>query len=308
MTPTETLIMHWDGESWSIVTSPSPGTHNDVLYGLDAISAGDIWAVGSSSNSDDSLIPLAMRWDGVRWSVVATPKTSASFDTLFSVKAFAQDDAWAVGYQGESHLARRTLIMHWDGTSWSIIPSPNPSSAGNALFEVDGISTNDIWAVGGSTESALTLHWDGVTWGVVPSPKAGEYSNLEAVAAISADDVWAVGSYYADNAVRGLIEHWDGTQWNVIPSADIGDVDVERFIGVVAIRPDDIWAVGNYGSFESPEVLIEHWDGTRWTRSPSISPYALADSLSLDALTATSPDDIWAVGIDAIIMRYSSDF
>ena len=58
-------------------------------------------------------------------------------------------------------------------------------------------------------------------WSVVLSPNPSAYANiLKAVAAVSASDVWAVGSYY--NSQKGvmetLIEHWDSTSWSVVPS------------------------------------------------------------------------------------------
>jgi hypothetical protein len=47
---------------------------------------------------------------------------------------------------------------------------------------------------------------------------------LYSVAALSADDVWAVGTSYAgyQGLYEGhtLIEHWDGHSWQIIPSAD----------------------------------------------------------------------------------------
>src|SRR5207244_3460984 len=99
------------------------------------------------------------------------------------------NDIWAVGYSS---------ILHWDGTSWAVVPSPNVG----ILFGVAAVSANDVWAVGyyhrSGIAQALTLveHWDGSRWSVVPSPNVDTTDNiLFGVAAVSANDVWAVGDY-----------------------------------------------------------------------------------------------------------------
>ena len=56
----------------------------------------------------------------------------------------AANDAWAVG-----HVNDQTLTIHWNGTAWSIIPSPNPGISFNNLAAVAAIAPNDVWAVGG---------------------------------------------------------------------------------------------------------------------------------------------------------------
>jgi hypothetical protein len=38
--------------------------------------------------------------------------------------------------------------MHWDGTSWKIVTSPQPDASLDILTGVTAISTNDVWAVG----------------------------------------------------------------------------------------------------------------------------------------------------------------
>jgi hypothetical protein len=42
---------------------------------------------------------------------------------------------------------RQTLIEHWNGTQWSVVPSPN-LMGNNLLRGVAIVSANDVWAVG----------------------------------------------------------------------------------------------------------------------------------------------------------------
>ena len=63
------------------------------------------------------------------------------------------------------------LIEHWDGTSWSVVSSPNLTQGG-FLSAVTAISTNNVWAVGEDDNLSVDLveHWDGTSWSVVSSP------------------------------------------------------------------------------------------------------------------------------------------
>ena len=70
--------------------------------------------------------------------------------------------------------------MHWDGTAWTITPSP----AAGTLTGITARSASDVWAVGYTTgPQTLTLHWDGTTWTTVPSPNVGSASQLTSVSA-----------------------------------------------------------------------------------------------------------------------------
>src|SRR5215475_6880935 len=57
-------------------------------------------------------------------------------------------------------------------------------------------------------------------WRPVASPSRGVSASLSAVAARSARDAWAVGSYDTGSGFRTLIEHWNGSKWKVVPSVD----------------------------------------------------------------------------------------
>src|SRR5438477_303146 len=63
---------------------------------------------------------------------------------------------------------------------------------------------------------------DVLAWEVVPSANVGTGDNhLNAVAAVSATDVWAVGYYRTGGIFRTLIERWNGT-WSVVSSPNVG--------------------------------------------------------------------------------------
>jgi hypothetical protein len=79
---------------------------------------------------------------------------------------------------------------------------------------------------------------------VVSSPSPSQYNWLEAVAAVSSDDVWAVGGDSTDqNSGKTLIEHWNGSAWSVVPRVS-PSIDDDFLFGVDAI-PAGAWAVGS---------------------------------------------------------------
>jgi hypothetical protein len=194
------------------------------------------------------------------------------------------------------------LIKHWNGSTWSVVPSPGAGRA-SGLTAVDA-RLPDVWAVGSYAlvsprqERTLIEHRHGAGWAVVASPNpAGErYVELDAVAIVSANDVWAVG--YATNdhrSYRTLIEHWNGESWSIVsswsPNGHGGQLTAVSAIGV-----DDVWAVGTTAN-GSGNTLVEHWDGNRWQHVPSPNPGGSRGS-GLDAISARSATDVWTVGED----------
>ena len=138
------LVEHFDGAQWSVVPTPRPAG-----AGLDAITAlspTNVWAVGSQRVG--SHLTLVMHYDGKSWQVVPSPNPSAAYNAdneLRDVAAVGPSDIWAVGmYENEQTNIHqhRTLIEHWNGTSWSIVSSPSPghSSELNAAAIARGFS------------------------------------------------------------------------------------------------------------------------------------------------------------------------
>jgi hypothetical protein len=219
------------------------------------------------------------------------------YDTqLLSVHGSGPNDVWAVGYYTENN-SQRTLILHWDGGSWSVIPSPNPLPDGNdtinQLNGVFAITPNDAWAVGytvGGDQDyrTLTMHWDGTLWQTVPSPnlpitQPDIYNALNAVSAVSANDVWAVGGASVGVASRAVLMHWDGTAWSLTPEPpETALWSSTGRTGVTAVSTNDVWAVGQFSAFR--------WNGSAWTVPTGFSGYAMY------GIDHSSPSNVWSVG------------
>jgi hypothetical protein len=169
-----------------------------------ASSSTDAWAVGHRFDSiDHAGHALIEHHDGTSWTISPSADGPASLQSALSgVTARTASDAWAVGSFTRANNLIRTLIEHWDGTSWTRVMSPNAGHpAGGDLSGVTSLAADDVWAVGGYGQGApgrtLIEHWDGMAWTVVPSPNKGPFPNsLSAVTGIAPDDVWAVGTWF----------------------------------------------------------------------------------------------------------------
>lgn len=296
--------------AWRVV--PSPNVKHPVPFpsinDLDAVSAlspTDAWAVGGTfAGAPGPAASLIERWNGTAWQLV----TNSGPGNLYGVAALSANDVWAVGRQGGNYdnnyqaYVFTTLIMHWNGSQWSVVPSPNPDPIESYLNSVTAIAANDIWAVGYTgrapgTGDALIEHWDGQVWSVVSSPKptGATGSVYTAVTRIpGTSQLWAVGNaLYGATGVQSLIERWDGGAWHIVasPPRPSGAVTT-NLNSVVALSATDAWAVGDYsGSDHTLLPLIAHWDGASWKVVTAPDQRG-----TLESVAAVGAHDVRAVG------------
>ena len=292
---TGTLTLHWDGASWTKVASPSPGSLAS-LAAVAAVSRSDVWAVGSYRTSSGGNKTLILHWNGTSWTRVPSPSpevTDGSF--LTGVSAVSASGAWAVGwYYLTGGEASNTLILHWNGTSWTRMPSPNPSHLGfNALNSVSALSAAAVWAAGSIDTGTLILRGNGTSWARVPSPGTVAPDVLNGVSAVSASDAWAAGA----TAAGTLLLHWNGTSWTRVPSPDPAQAgNFSLLNSVSAVSASDAWAAGTYSTTSSgTKSLALHWNGVTWAQVATPNPGG-ATGTSLAGISATSPYNAWAVG------------
>jgi hypothetical protein len=242
----KTMAMHWNGSAWSIVPTANIGRNANELFGVAAVSANDVWAVGfGGSVSNESGQAFIQHWDGVAWTRSPTPDIGRGFGVFYDVEAVSANDVWAVG----SHDGA-TLIEHWDGSAWTVVTSPNGTRPDNALIGVAALGTNDVWAVGESEANlagdSLVAHWDGSSWSVVPSVDGSKpFTSLSGVVAFGTSDVWAVGTTYDPITVsyRTFTEQWNGSTWTAMPSPNPSS-EYDDLESVAGLPGGDVWAVG----------------------------------------------------------------
>ena len=300
---------------WAQSAVPAPGNETNVVSGVAALSPDDAWAVGWYTHIPTSwltprppgsdgpgppelIVPVAMHWDGAAWTPFDVPNADVvqpGSDSpeggvrLLAVAAAAPDDAWAVGG------GQGPRIEHWDGTKWSIVPSPDVNLVDGELVGVAATGPDDAWAIGSGGDNGgiapVIEHWDGRTWSVTPVPDVGtRYSMLSGIDALSPDDAWAVGQEWN----RPLALHWDGTTWTRVPVPNLRAI---RLGGVAMLASSDVWAAGtDYADVDGhgpSHAVLAHWDGSSWSLVQT--PLAGASSF-LGDISAAGPNRLWARG------------
>jgi hypothetical protein len=213
------------------------------------------------------------------WALGFAPLNRAGFVNLQAMTCTSDNDI------------SQTLIEHWNGTEWQIVPSANTSATqSNGLAGVTCLSPSDCWAGGyynnGTVNQTLIEHWDGTGWTIVASPNAdtNQKNYFNDIRCSSASDCWAVGAYNIDSTVRHqLIEHWDGMAWAIVASPNTSATEDSRAVAVACPSASDCWIVGfQSNSSNIRQTLAEHWNGTAWTIVASPNANSTQDKLHRD--------------------------
>jgi hypothetical protein len=243
--------------------------------------------VGDDS-SGGTIQTVILHWDGASWQQTPSPDPSSSQNHLTGVAADSAGDAWAVGYDTNQGNQLQTLIVHWNGSSWQQVPSPDPGGAAhkNFLLGVTAISPSSAWAVGtyfkGTYFHTLILHWNGTSWRQV----TGNASRSGALFGVDAapGHLWAAGVYNFTARHPPLIDERKDSRWvrTTLPGNGL-------LAGVSGSSPSSAWAVGTGGLGS----VVFHWAGSSWQEVPSPQP---GDFNSLDSVAAISAANAWAAG------------
>jgi len=186
-------ILRWNGATWTRYTGARPGINSSALWAVAGVSPTDAWAVGTYTDASNRSRTLIERWNGSTWTQVPSPSPgNYLFNVLTSVTAISANDVWAAGYYDSQTTGRETITLHWNGSQWLRIPSPNASSVYGSYNVLNGLvarASNDVWAVGQfrnypSTNQqwrSFTLRWNGSVWQIVSSPSRPTASGLNAI-------------------------------------------------------------------------------------------------------------------------------
>jgi hypothetical protein len=210
--PFNLLTEHWDGKSWTQVPAPLPaGADAAQAEGVADISPTNAWMVGTSNASDSTTGPgWIEHWDGKAWTDTPVAGMPAISD-LWAVRGLSATNVWAVGdVLNAGAQAESPLILHYDGTSWTIQSGiPSPAVGSSHLLSVAVTSTGAM-AVGQTTISRdaqpLVLLWNGTTWAQLPVPNPGTSAFLSGVGGTS-DNYWAVGESDTSTGANPLALH-----------------------------------------------------------------------------------------------------
>jgi len=212
-------------------------------------------------------------------STAQTNPLASTADNLNGIAVLASNNGWAVGNAG--------TIEHFDGSSWSLIPSGTSSDLFGVSFGPPGAPNSDSgFAVGGSGGTAVALFRNPVSWQLITTGLSGpDAKKLGSVSEVDSSDAWAVDS------VSGAFWHWSGVVglgggWNEISSASGG------LNSIFMTSASDGWAVGAGG-------IIYHYAGGAWTSYTTVG-------MTLNSVFMVNQNEGWAVGNSGTIFHYSS--
>jgi len=277
------VLLRWNGRAWQPESAPGlPETY--TWNSVDATSAHDVWAYGWSTDHEN----LA-HYDGKRWTEMPLPagwgygsKLAAvpgrvwlvsgsainsyangvwqttplpAGASMNAVEARTSDDAWVAGETLIVGQPRRTLLLHWDGSSWTDLA---PADSDVDITDVYQESARSVWATaltpfkaGEVTQRSKVLHWDGSSWTDVTGPVDGPVDGLRANA-VTGDGkgtVWISGGRH--NGYESTALYWrfrDGV-WTSVAGDSVPGGETNYYVinDLAPIgRTGQFWSVGSY--------------------------------------------------------------
>jgi hypothetical protein len=276
-----TLAEQWNGTAWTIQTNSTPsGATSSSLAGVSCTSPSACTAVGYYVNSSGTQLTLAEQWDGTTWTIQTTPTPSGvTSSSLSGVSCTSASTCTAVGTYSTGPGTQLTLAEHWNGGTWTIQTTPNPSPAtSSVLSDVSCTSATGCTAVGSYqyntstapvTSGMLAEQWNGGAWTVepTPAPPGAAVSVLSGVSCATVSGCTAVG-YYNDNpspeitGVTAFAERLTGTSWSIQLTPNPAASTINSLSHVSCTSATACTAVGDFQNYWPASVtLAERYSG-----------------------------------------------
>ena len=219
------------------------------------------------------------------FSIVASP-VLAHGGTLTSVAAVSASDVWAVGAQYDSSAYQSPLSEHWNGSSWSVVPTP--AQAFDSILLSVSAARGAVWAVGetAGADRVFAIHRNGTAW--VQAPKLPRsFVRVGTVQVVSDTDVWCGGISARHHHV---IYHWNGAAWAKVKDAEPTSGGLDETTGLAAAGGEVLAA----GYREDPTTTgwLESYSGGTWM---SLGASDLRGGYTTEA-SASSTSNVWVVG------------
>jgi len=215
---------------------------------------------------------------------------------LSGVACTNSTSCFAVGHAGADALVER-----WNGSGWSVSPSPKLQVSGS----LNGVScpiVTSCFAVGGQDslrgKPTLIERWNGTAWSLVDGPGPGSSDSLASVWCASTSTCVAIGSYEdLTFANQSFADEWDGSRWAITPA--LSDASQSSLVSVSCVSRTDCFAVGNALTNLGVRALVERWNGSTWSIVSTPTPPGAANT-SFDGVSCASATFCFAIGTDDI--------
>ena len=151
------------------------------------------------------------------------------------------------------------MAERWNGRSWHIQPTPNPSKGGG-LAAVSCTSTVACTAV---AALGAAMRWNGTKWTIQPTPSTGSPGSLfNTVLCTSASSCTAAGELTdsSGNQFGTLAEGWNGRSWHIQPTPVPPAIGlVNNFTAACPAQSTCIAAGGFENDGPGAKTLTEVW-------------------------------------------------
>jgi hypothetical protein len=313
-----TFAERWNGSTWTIENTPEATSSN--LNGVACLSATDCVAVGDIlTGVDINTATLAEVWNGSTWTTQSTPTpASATRAFLIDVACTAANQCTAAGSYYNKSGHELLFAERWNGTSWKIETTPQPSGAKISQFNgVSCASATSCIAVGSTsepTDNMLAEIWNGTSWTLMstPNPAGGSSSYLGSVSCTAVAACTATGDYYNGSVQASLAERWNGTTWTAQTTVNRPGATDTDLVGDSCVTASHCVSVGGNFKNGNTRAIAEHWDGSSWTikhvGAPSGSTESALVSVSCPTTTDCTAVGFWAngTGTDIILAEQYS--
>ncbi len=249
------LVEQWDGHVWSIVSAVNPpGSPATQLTAVTCLSSTWCTAVGHSEDPSNNRHALVETWNGTAWTNVSSSPPSGEKTSQLNALSCATS-SWCMAVGGYTNASNDfvSLAEVWNGTTWSVVPSPNPGSGTSGEFNgVSCAGSGFCVAVGqwynGSVFQAQLAIWNGTSWTNVTAPETTPSSQnfFDGVSCTSATSCGVVGSAGTSGAVP-VAATWDGSTWSLVAAPVPPGATAA---GAVAITCVTNWQCVSIGSFD----------------------------------------------------------
>jgi hypothetical protein len=273
-----------------VVASPNAPSGATDLYGADAATPTNAWAVGIGGGAGFSI-----HWDGSAWKAAPVPAVGNG-TTLGDVAMVSPHDVWAVGEFRNAHGRGRSLALHRTNAGWHHVPTPNLGTGENDLYRIIAVGPSDVWAAGlgtvGGVARAIVVRWNGTTWNRIAFPAVGTGDNyLEGIAASRSTGVWVAVEYVDGGTDRAAVFHRTGSTWHRVPFAQpsAGNVQPRDLIAAGS----SVWMTGFYRKAGKTVGLLARWNGGHWELFDGVNP---TSSTYLEGLATVWPHVVYAFG------------
>jgi hypothetical protein len=272
---------------WTIPANAGSG----FLSSISCTSASFCLALGSPSGAE--------RWNGHAWSEVSAPDLlKPGVGGLETISCVKPTFCLAVGSTTQTQA--HALAATWNGSSWTTASPAVP--AGSSRSVLAGVSCTSVThcvangyflpSPAGSPE-ALIDSWNGTSWLIASPlhPKVNFPDHMTVSCATASACMASWGGFS-----QGLTEWWNGSRWaDKALAGPSARQNARSILGVSCPSRTSCTAVGSaVFPGPGPGPLVENWNGTRWSVTPSPNP--LIGTGSFNAVSCTSATACTAVG------------